>query len=157
MKDTFQIKLYFWVLYSYSVTRKCLPSLLENCRIFQIRLYLSLPPTRQDLTQGQWLEGLLRGGEGRVIAKARAMLVTGLLSAMWAWWALLDMDPNLGPGTIPDYSLNWTARSSAIRRWQKCQWCSSPTRRWPSRSRRPFGLKSAFTGQCLLEPKPIAN
>ena len=31
---------------------------------------------------------------------------------------------------MPDYSLNWTARSSAIQKWQRCQCC-----RWPSRSR----------------------
>ena len=42
------------------------------------------------------------------------------------------------------YSLNWTARSSAIPWWQRCQWYSSPTQRGPSRSRRPFGLKSAM-------------
>ena len=28
-----------------------------------------------------------------------SMLVIGSLSAMWAWWALLDMDSNMGPGT----------------------------------------------------------
>ena len=44
---------------------------------------------------------------------------------------------------IPDYSLNWTARSSGIQGWQRCQSCSLPTRRWTSRSWRPFGLKSA--------------
>ena len=33
---------------------------------------------------------------------------------------------------MPDYSFNWTARSSAIQSWQRCQCCSSPTWRWPS-------------------------
>ena len=28
---------------------------------------------------------------------------------------------------MPDYSLNWTARSSYIERWQRCQWCNSTT------------------------------
>ena len=36
--------------------------------------YLSLPPTKQDLTQGQWLEGRLivgiKGGAGRARAEA---------------------------------------------------------------------------------------
>ena len=41
---------------------------------------------------------------------------------------------------MPDYRLNRT-RSSAL---QRCQWCSSPTRRWPSRSWGPFGLKYAI-------------
>ena len=53
--------------------------------------YLSLPPTRQDLIQGQWPEGRLKvgikGGEGRAQAMARTLLVIGPLSAMWAWWA----------------------------------------------------------------------
>ena len=44
----------------------------------------------------------------------------------------------------PDYSLNWTARSCAIQGRQRCQCCNLPTRRWPSQSRRPFGLKSAM-------------
>ena len=41
--------------------------------------------------------------------------------------------------TMLDYSLNWTARSSAIQRWQRCQRCSSP-----SQSRGHFSLKSAI-------------
>ena len=53
-------------------------------------------------------------------------------------WTQIWVQPRM-----PDYSLNWKARSSAIQGWQRCQWCSPPTRRWPSRSRRPFGLKSA--------------
>ena len=59
--------------------------------------------TRQDLTQGQWPEGQLkvgiRGGEGQARTEAQTLLVNVPLSAMWAWWALLDIDPNLGPGT----------------------------------------------------------
>ena len=45
---------------------------------------------------------------------------------------------------MPGYSLNWKVRSSDIQRWQRCRWCSSPTRRWPSRNPGPFGLKSAM-------------
>ena len=45
---------------------------------------------------------------------------------------------------MPDYSLNWTVRSSAIQGWQRCLWCNSPTRRWPSRSQGPLGFKSAM-------------
>ena len=54
-------------------------------------------------------------------------------------------------------TLNWTTRSSPIRWWQRCQCCSSPTRRWLSRSRGPYGFKSAFVGQCLLASKPKEN
>ena len=45
---------------------------------------------------------------------------------------------------MPDYSVNWTARSRAIQGWQRFQWCSSLTWRWPRRSHGPFGLKSAI-------------
>ena len=45
---------------------------------------------------------------------------------------------------MPDYSLNWTAKSSAIQEGQRCQCCSSPTRRWPSRCWSPFDLESAI-------------
>ena len=58
---------------------------------------------------------------------------------------------------MPDYSLNWTARSNAIHGGQRCQSCSSHTQKWPSQSRRPYGLKSAFVGQRSLGSKPTAN
>ena len=43
-------------------------------------------------------------GEGKVGHEPRlkpcwTMLIIGPLSAMWAWWAKLDSDLNLGPGT----------------------------------------------------------
>ena len=50
----------------------------------------------------------------------------GFNEPSWKWtpkWVLARM---------PIYSLNWTARSSAIQRWQRCQCYSLPTRRWPS-------------------------
>ena len=45
---------------------------------------------------------------------------------------------------MPDYSLNWTVRSSTIQGGKRCQYCSSFTWRWLSRSQRPFGLESAI-------------
>ena len=48
---------------------------------------------------------------------------------------------------MPDYSLNWTARSSAI---QGVKGRSSPTRRWTSRSWGPYGLKSAIEQLTVL-------
>ena len=45
---------------------------------------------------------------------------------------------------MPNYTLNWTTGSSAIQGWQRCHWCSSSTRKWPSRSWGPFGIKSAM-------------
>ena len=33
----------------------------------------------------------------------------------------------MSPGTDANYSLNWTARSSAIQTYQRCQLCNSPT------------------------------
>ena len=56
---------------------------------------------------------------------------------------------------MPDYSLNWAARSSAMQGWQRCQWCSSPTWRWPNRSRGSFGLKSAIEHAKQSAEKPL--
>ena len=42
---------------------------------------------------------------------------------------------------MPDYCLNWIARSSAIQGWKRCQWCCSPTRKCSTQNWRPFGLK----------------
>ena len=41
---------------------------------------------------------------------------------------------------MPDYNLNWTARSSALQGLQRCLWYSQPTQRWPNWRRGPFGL-----------------
>ena len=45
---------------------------------------------------------------------------------------------------MPDYSLNWTSRFSAIQRGQRVSYCLSPTRRWPNRSRVQDMLKSSL-------------
>ena len=42
---------------------------------------------------------------------------------------------------VLNQSLNKTTRSSAIQGWQRWQWCSSATQRWPSRGLGPFALK----------------
>ena len=110
--------------------------------------YLSLPPTRRDLTQGQWPEGRLQWGleEGKVRHESKLepsltmLLICHLVRSgpdepSWTWtqiWVQVCM---------PGYSLNWTARSTAI---QRCQWCSSPTQRWSSWSQWPSGLRSAI-------------
>ena len=60
--------------------------------------YLSLPPTRQDSTQGQSPKGRLKveirgsevGHEPR-LRPCSTLLVISSLSAMWAQWALLAM------------------------------------------------------------------
>ena len=46
----------------------------------------------------------------------------------WSWIQIWVQASMLG------YSLNWTARSRAIHGGQRCQSCSSPTRRWPNRN-----------------------
>ena len=54
-------------------------------------LHMSLPPTRQNLTQGQWHKVRLivevKGRGGQAWVEARALLVIGSLSAMCARWA----------------------------------------------------------------------
>ena len=87
------------------------------------RLYLFLPSARQDLTQGQWPEGRLKVGivEGKgSLGMSRESNPAGLCQSSahlvqcepdepsWTWtqtWVQAQM---------PDYSLNWTTRSSAI-------------------------------------------
>ena len=88
-----------------------------------------------------------REEEGQEWAEVRALLdyrghrstvQCGPDEPRWTWiliWVQAHM---------PYYSLNWTAKSSAIQGWQSCQWCSLPTRKWPS-------------GQCLQASKPTAN
>ena len=65
--------------------------------------YLSLFPTRQDDTRSMTRRSIIVGFRGgkKVGHEPRlepcwTVLVIDPLSAMWAWWALLDMDPNLG-------------------------------------------------------------
>ena len=74
----------------------------------QARCNLSLPPTRQNLTQDQWPETRfivgIKEGESRAQAEPRlelcwTMLFIGSIRAMWAWWALLNMDSNVSSGT----------------------------------------------------------
>ena len=105
-------------------------------------VYLSLPPTRLDLTQGQRL-GLEWGRSGT----SRDSSLPGLCwssvhlvkckldEPCWIWtktWVQAEM---------PDYSLNWAKRFSAI---QCLSMTTSPTRRWLSRSQEPFSPKSVL-------------
>ena len=88
--------------------------------------YLSLLATRQDLTQGQMTQRSIIVGIRRGEGRTRALFdYAGLMS-------LAGHEPK------SDYSLNWTARSSAIQRWPRCQWYSSPTRRWPKSAEKPL-------------------
>ena len=85
-------------------------------------------------------------GEGKVRHKSRFkpcwslthLVQCGPDEPSWTWtqiWVQAGM---------PDYSLNWTMKSSVIQGWQKCLWCSLPTWRWPSQSQGTFGLESAI-------------
>ena len=131
---------------------------------FSQRLYLSLPPIREEVTQGQWPEGQIivgiKGKEGRALAEDRTWLDYACHRPALCKVDLMSLaghGPNLGPAHMPDFSLNWTSRSSALQGWQRCQWCCSPSRRWLSRSRGLFGFRSAFPGQCLLGSKLTAK
>ena len=127
-------------------------------------LYLSLPPIitglhTRSMTQKSIIVGV-RGGEGWAQVEARALLdyaghrptvQCGPDEPSWTWTQIWVQ------ARMPDYSLNWTARSSAIQGWQWCQRCSSPTQMWLSWSQSPYSLKSVFVGQCSLASKPTAN
>ena len=45
---------------------------------------------------------------------------------------------------MPNYRLNWTARSTATQRWQRCQCWSLPSWKSPRQSQEPFGIKAAM-------------
>ena len=111
-------------------------------------IYMSLPPIRQDLTQGQWPEGQLKVG-----ILGRGMLGTSPAGLCWSSTYLVQCGPDEPSWSwtqiwvqacIPAYSLNWTARSSAIEGEQRCQCCSSSTQRWPSWNQGPFSLESTI-------------
>ena len=90
-----------------------------------------------DLGEGK--VGTSRGSSPTALYWSSAHLVQcGPDEPSWSWiqiWVQVR---------IPDYSLNWTARSSAIQGRQRCQYCSSPTQWWSNRSWGPFGLESAI-------------
>ena len=80
------------------------------------------PPTRQDLTQGQWPEGRLKVGirGGERTSSSQGSKPAGL---SWSLAHLVLYEPDEPSWTwtqtwvqaqMPDYSLNWTTRSSAI-------------------------------------------
>ena len=79
----------------------------------------------EDLEQCEFMQVIAKS-PSRGFKPCWSMLVVGPPRAMWAWWALQDLDPNLGPGTYACYSLNWSARSIAIQGGQRCQSCRFP-------------------------------
>ena len=115
-----------------------------------VAYYLSLPPTRHDLTQGQKPEGSIKVG-----IKGRGKSGTSQDSSpagQCCWSAHLvqcELDeassftnPNVGPGTYASLRLKLDTWSSAVHGWQRRQKCSSPTRRLPSRSWGPIRAPS---------------
>ena len=61
---------------------------------------------------------------------------------------------------MPDYSLNWIMGSSAIQGFQRCQCCSSPTWRWPSRSWKPFTSSLPWNidrSACMPDSEPYVS
>ena len=64
---------------------------------FSLNICLCLPPDRTWFkVNGPKVDYSGGFGEGKV-KPCLTMLVIDPLSAIWAWFALLDMDPNLGP------------------------------------------------------------
>ena len=102
----------------------------ESFDFYNGEVYLSLPPTRQDLTQGQRLEGRLLWGF-RGIGRLGTSRGSNLARLCWLSARLLQCGPDEPSWTwtqicvqarMPDYSLNWTTRSSAILagQWPLC-------------------------------------
>ena len=62
---------------------------------------LSLLPDRiwHKVNDPKWGLGEGKVGHGPRLEPCLSMLVIDPLTATWAWWAYLDMDPNLSPGT----------------------------------------------------------
>ena len=89
--------------------------------------------TRRSIIVGYW------GGEGQVRAETRVHLVPcGSDEPSWTCTQIWFQ------ARMPDYSLNWTERSIAIQGGPRCLLCSSSTRSWPCRGRRPFGHESTM-------------
>ena len=64
--------------------------------------------------EGRVIVGV-RGGVGWTRAETRALRVYAGHQLTWCnvnRWALLDMDPNMSPARMADYSWNWTTGSS---------------------------------------------
>ena len=79
-----------------------------------VTVYLSLPPTRHDLTHGQKPEGRLkwgyRGGEGQERAETRTI---DSLGAMWAWWGKQFHEPKCGSGHVCRV-MAWTRQQGLV-------------------------------------------
>ena len=100
-------------------------------------IYLSLPPTRHDLTQGQearrpikvGIKGRGRSGTSRDSNPACLCCSSAHLVQYEPDEASSFTNPNVGPGTYASLRLKLDAWSSAVQGGQRRQKCSSPTRR----------------------------
>ena len=120
----------------------------QKCQLLQIwRLYMIFISASKQTGRRSIIVGICgRGRLGTSWVSSSAWLCwssthlvqCGLDEPNWAWTQIWVQ------ARMPNYSLNWTARSSVIQAWQKCQWYSSPTRRWPNQSREPFDLESTI-------------
>ena len=95
----------------------------------EVAVYLSLPPTRHDLTQGQKLEGLFYGGdkgEGRSVTSRDSNPAGQCCSSAHFVQCKPDeassfTNRNVGPGTYASLRLKLDTLSSAIHGWQRRQ------------------------------------
>ena len=117
---------------------------------FCLVVYFSLSPSRKDMTKVDFSRDLGRGRSGKSWG----------MSPAWLCWSTADLgpdEPNMVLARMPKYSLNWTARPGAMQGWQRCQYCSSLTWRWPRQSWGSFALKTGGHGllvnvvQCGLD------
>ena len=80
---------------------------------------------------------------GKLCCSSTHLVQCGPDEPSWSWTQIWVQ------ARTPAYSLNWTARSSAVQGGQRCQYCCLSTRRGPSRSWGPFGLESAIDFECV--------
>ena len=93
------------------------------------RTWHKVNDTKVDYSGSLWGErsGTSRGLNSAGLCSSSAHLVQcGSDEPSWTWTQIWVQVP------MPKYSLNSTARSSAIQGWQRCQWCSLPAWRWPN-------------------------
>ena len=108
-------------------------------------MFISAPPHQTRFDERSFYSGDFWEGGGRALVSARALLdyvgyrLTLCNVSQMTLQGFGLSKCNVSPARTPAHRLNYTRRSSAM----LCSsMISSPIRRWPGRTRGPFGLES---------------